>query len=323
MHDSFVSAMRLILCFLLFILFGCTEEKERSLTSSPLYAPKETSVPLLRDSTDRLVHLSIGSLDSLRFGLDSGSPVMLMSASLHRRLDSIASASVVGSGEMGPDVGLDSFGIGSVTIGRTVAAVTTPPYTVQRRWHDGQPYDGILGWSVLDSLDLAYDLSRQRLHLFRRSTHPPKQSPVWSVVPDSFVCDSFPYLHGSGETAQLTVDGETFPVVLDTGASPSVLSWRVARAAGITKGHARQLNEKVLGLDTSSAVGPAVQIATLGDGELGKVPLDTAQVRISDLSWFQQKDYEALIGNDLVEPGIVVRADSADRRLQYVCRPDQ
>ena len=292
--------------------------------ASPLLdVPDRTTVPLVRDSTDALVHLAIGGLDSLRFALDSGSPTMLISAPLYRRLDSVSTASEVGSGEMGPAVELDSFRIGSAKVGKTGAAVTTPPNTVQRRRHKGQPYDGLLGWSVLDSLDLAYDLARQRFHLFRPSSRAPEPSPVWSVVPDSFVCDSFPYLHGSGGTAQLTVGGETFPAVLDTGAGPSVLSWRVARAAGISKKSSRRLDEQALGLDTSSAVGATVHHATLMGARLGQVPLDTAEVRISNLSWFEETEFEALVGNDLLDDGIVIRADSSDRRRQHVCRPDQ
>lgn len=140
------------------------------------------------------------------------------------------------------------------------------------------------------------------------------------MIPVHFVCDSFPYLHGSAEVAQVSVGEKTFPVLLDTGANPSVLNWSVAEAAGISRAGAHRLNENTKGIDTSK-VGTTTHVGMIKGARLGQVPLDSAQVRISNLSWFSEDGFQALIGNDLLAGGLLIRADSADHRRQYVCRP--
>lgn len=307
----------------MFVLAAAGCESDSSEPSSSGTASSGTTVPLRRDSVDALVHLSIGRHDSLRFVLDSGGSSLVLSRSLFHRLGAVAS--VVDTVNQVPRVQMDRVRLGSVVIDSPTAVVAAPPLTVQRRWESERPYDGILGWGALSTFDVAYDLVRQRLVLFPSASRPPRQSPVWSVVPDSFACASFPYFsapyqYESGHFPRLSVKGTSFPVLLDTGASPSVLSWRVARAAGITRASAHRLDERTRGLDTS-AVGAVTYGAPVEDAQLRSISLSPARVRVSDVSWFDEGGYQALIGNDLLAGRLVVRADSAGRQRQYVCGP--
>lgn len=307
-----------VLCIVLplAVIVACEVESPPQVPSIR-HAPAKASMPLLFDSTDALVYLSIGGHDSLRFLIDSGGRHMFISAPLSRRLGS--SMSPLGEGVGGrPIVKLDSFQIGPVTFGTVGARVAAPPLTVQRRWNKGHPYDGLLGWALLGRVDMAYDLSRNRLWLFAASPRSPRRSPVWSVVPDSFRCASPPLLHGDGRT-RLTIQDETFPALLDTGASPSVVSWKVARAAGISRDSARRLKERTHGLDTSAA-GKLTYLSSFGGAYIGPVPLDSAQVRILDQIGARNEGYQALIGNDLLTGAIAVQADSAGSQVRYVCR---
>lgn len=101
---------------------------------------------------------------------------------------------------------------------------------------DGQPLDGLLGTTVLSEFDVDLDLPNERMTLYRARPCPDARPP-WR--------EAFTQVAMSGSDQRrlyvpLQLDGVWTASLLDTGTSNTMVSRRVAAAAGATEGDLQQ-----------------------------------------------------------------------------------
>ena len=176
------------------------------------------------DSGELLIKIQIDGHDATAL-MDTGSPVEMISPQLaaELKLSPIAvrdGALVDFTGKSARHmVRVHKVGLGGMT------AEDIPFVIFGENESKAPPFDAIFGSNFLEAYDVELDLAHNKVNLFLPD-HCPGQVVYWTsnfdVVP--FRTDA------SGDAVlQVTLDGQTLPAMLDTGASATVLSLQTAR----------------------------------------------------------------------------------------------
>ncbi len=250
-------------------------------TVAPAPSPY-TEVPLVEDSGRLLVPVRIAGHDSLVFILDTAAGGSVISPGTRDRLgiDPAAGETVQVSGASGV-AGFLRVPLPPVSVGgEEVAGLSAVVTEMARFRHSAGPaYAGILGNDFLRAFDVEVDVPAGRLRLWRhgRGAAPvPRDAPAavanLSSIPGFVMFD-------------VAVGDTTARAILDSGARRSILNWRAAAGAGVSRGTpGMQVERAAGGMSGDTVESHRYRFERVGVGGLRFPELE---MRISDLPVFR------------------------------------
>lgn len=263
--------------------------------AQPCSLAPATVIPLSlsRDHTKLLVPAAVDG-KALLLVVDTGSQMTMLSAAAlpdisqlhaHGMASGVGGRAAVQSGEV------RGMQLGSLHGGVT-AAVTDQQFRL-----GGQPVDGLLGMSVLGAYDVDFNLAGGQLRLFLPQgdcTHPSAfLHGVLPPIPERDDGEIEPRLE---PRVTVTISGQSFSALLDTGSSGTALFHRAADKLGLT--------EEVLSHDPTArvaGVGAEIKPArlhVLDEIDVGDVGL--RHVKVAVFAMDSHEDFDMILGQDFI-----------------------
>jgi predicted aspartyl protease len=173
----------------------------------------------------------------------------------------------------------------------------------------GRPIAGILGMDFLRNYDLRVDLEANKLRLYARDEANNVDALVGRDVLERV---QFKAQHGGLIMVKIYLDGAPVTGLLDTGAGRTIMNWKAAEAAGVTrttKGVKKQLT-RYFGVDNNWIELFRYQFKQL---EIGASLYSPAKIGIADLPVFSTLGFKE-------QPAIIIGADFLKDRVLFIAQ---
>lgn len=164
--------------------------------------------------------------------------------------------------------------------------------------------DGIIGVNVLREYAFGFDYRSRRLTFIPRERFDPAPYRGWDLAaldPDPFGGGDFGLHFATGE-----IDGQTIPVLIDTGTTPSIVNWEAAEVSDFLEQLRRHLRRKYQIAGAIDSFPPRVR-ARMPTIRIGRHYWDSPVVLVLDLEPLD------VLGGD-GRPLIIAGADMLSKR---------
>jgi predicted aspartyl protease len=202
------------------------------------------------------------------------------------------------------DVG--SFGVGRYRR-RQMSAVVLDLKQIEEQI--GEPLAGILGMDFLKDYDVRVDLGAKKLRLYACD----EANDVDALVSqDVLERVQFKAQHGGLIMVKIYLDGAPVTGLLDTGAGRTIMNWKAAEAAGVTretKGVKKQ-SSRYFGVDNNRIDLFRYEFKQL---EIGASRYSPAKIGIADLPVFATLGFKEM-------PAIIIGADFLKDRVLFIAQ---
>ncbi len=171
----------------------------------------------------------------------------------------------------------------------------------------GQPFAGILGMDFLKNYNVRVDLEAKKMRLYACD----EGGDIGALLGDADLERvQFKAQHGGLIMVTVRLDGAALTGLLDTGASRTIMNWRAAQAAGVTrktKGVHKQ-TARYLGVDKNPVDLFRYEFKQL---EFGSSRYSPANIGIADLPVFETLGFKD-------QPAMIIGADFLKDRVLFI-----